>query len=196
MFKRKKKQTESNNSNPELQNSLNSENAGSVAETAGKSEDKDSAGAASEVQFEKNIKTLWIYTTLFCLFALVLIVVSSIIQGKINSKAEYYQDRYESAQTSSQSTIKNIQDENAALKRDLETYRKKAERLELLSGTDAELLNEAAELIENADYLLAAQKLESDGEDKAALAELNKVNSNKLTSAMRQVYDELRERLD
>lgn len=196
MFNRKKKQKESNNSNPELQNSLNSENTASVTETAGKSEDKDSAGAASEVQFEKNIKTLWIYTTLFCLFALVLIVVSSIIQGKINSKAEYYQDRYESAQTSSQSTIKNIQDENEALKRDLETYKKKAERLELLSGTDTELLNEAAELIENADYLLAAQKLESDGEDKAALAELNKVNSNKLTSAMRQVYDELRERLD
>ena len=57
-------------------------------------------------------------------------------------------------------------------------------------------MNEAAGLSENADYLLAAQKLESDGEDKAALAELNKVNSNKLTSAMRQVYDELRERLD
>ena len=148
------------------------------------------------MQFEKNIKTLWIYTTLFCLFALVLIVVSSIIQGKINSKAEYYQDRYESAQTSSQSTIKNIQDENAALKRDLETYKKKAERLELLSGTDAELLDEAAELIENADSLLAAQQLEADGEDKAALAELNKVNSNKLTSAMRRAYDELRERLD
>ena len=167
-----------------------------MTETAARSDDKDGAGAVSEMQFEKNIKTLWIYTTLFCLFALVLIVVSSIIQGKINSKAEYYQDRYESAQTSSQSTIKNIQDENEALKRDLETYKKKAERLELLSGTDTELLNEAAELIENADYLLAAQKLESDGEDKAALAELNKVNSNKLTSAMRQVYDELRERLD
>lgn len=196
MFKRKKKQTESNNPNPELQNSLNSENVGSVTETAARSDDKDGAGAVSEMQFEKNIKTLWIYTTLFCLFALVLIVVSSIIQGKINSKAEYYQDRYESAQTSSQSTIKNIQDENEALKRDLETYKKKAERLELLSGTDTELLNEAAELIENADYLLAAQKLESDGEDKAALAEFNKVNSNKLTSAMRQVYDELRERLD
>ncbi len=167
-----------------------------MSEAVGKSEDKDSAGAGSEVQFEKNIKTLWIYTTLFCLFALVLIVVSSIIQGKINSKAEYYQDRYESAQTSSQSTIKNIQDENEALKRDLETYKKKAERLELLSGTDAELLDEAAELIENADYLLAAQQLEADGEDKAALAELNKVNSNKLTSAMRRAYDELRERLD
>lgn len=196
MFKRKKKHTESNNPNPELQNSLNSENVGSVTENAARSDDKDGAGAVSEMQFEKNIKTLWIYTTLFCLFALVLIVVSSIIQGKINSKAEYYQDRYESAQTSSQSTIKNIQDENEALKRDLETYKKKAERLELLSGTDTELLNEAAELIENADYLLAAQKLESDGEDKAALAEFNKVNSNKLTSAMRQVYDELRERLD
>lgn len=193
MFNRKKKREESNNPDFEPHN-LN--NTAPVSEAVSKSEDKDSAGAGSEVQFEKNIKTLWIYTTLFCLFALVLIVVSSIIQGKINSKAEYYQDRYESAQTSSQSTIKNIQDENAALKRDLETYKKKAERLELLSGTDAELLDEAAELIENADYLLAAQQLEADGEDKAALAELNKVNSNKLTSAMRRAYDELRERLD
>lgn len=196
MFNRKKKRAESNSPDFEPQSNLNNENTAPVNEAVSKSEDKDSAGAVSEVQFEKNIKTLWIYTTLFCLFALVLIVVSSIIQGKINSKAEYYQDRYESAQTSSQSTIKNIQDENAALKRDLETYKKKAERLELLSGTDAELLDEAAELIENADYLLAAQQLEADGEDKAALAELNKVNSNKLTSAMRRAYDELRERLD
>ena len=196
MFNRKKKRAESNSPDFEPQSNLNNENTAPVNEAVSKSEDKDSAGAVSEVQFEKNLKTLWIYTTLFCLFALVLIVVSSIIQGKINSKAEYYQDRYESAQTSSQSTIKNIQDENAALKRDLETYKKKAERLELLSGTDAELLDEAAELIENADYLLAAQQLEADGEDKAALAELNKVNSNKLTSAMRRAYDELRERLD
>lgn len=151
---------------------------------------------ASEVQFEKNIKTLWIYTTLFCLFALILIVVSSVIQSKINSKAEYYQDQYESAQTSSQSTIKNIQDENAALKRDIETYKSKAERLEQQSTADSELLNDAAELIENAQYLLSAQQAVTNGKLEEARAELKKVNPEKLSDVMKTVYDALVKRLD
>ena len=150
----------------------------------------------NEVQFEKNIKTLWIYTTLFCIFVLALIVVSSIIQSKINSKAEYYQDQYESAQTSSQSTIKNIQDENAALKKDLETYKAMAEQLEIRSETDAELINDAAELIENAEYLLSAQQYLTNGNREAAREQFIKVNSDKLTGAMLDVYETLQKRLD
>lgn len=155
-----------------------------------------SENGTNEVQFEKNIKTLWIYTTLFCLFALVLIVVSSIIQSKINSKAEYYQDRYESAQTSSQSTIKNIQDENAALKKDLEAYKAKAERLEELSVTDTELLNNAAELLENAEYLLSAQQYLTNGKSAEARAQFKKVNPGKLSDTMRSAYEALQKRLD
>lgn len=159
-------------------------------------EKKADNNQASEVQFEKNIKTLWIYTTLFCLFALILIVVSSVIQSKINSKAEYYQDQYESAQTSSQSTIKNIQDENAALKRDIETYKSKAERLERQSTADSELLNDAAELIENAQYLLSAQQAVTNGKLEEARAQFKKVNPEKLSDVMRTAYDALMKRLD
>lgn len=159
-------------------------------------QDQVAAEGNNQIQFEKNIKTLWIYTTLFCLFALVLIVVSSIIQSKINSKAEYYQDQYENAQTSSQSTIKNIQDENAALKKDIETYKQKAERLEILSQTDTQLLNDAAELIENAQYLLAAQQYVTNGRMEQARAELKKINKDKLSDSMLEIYETLQKRLD
>ncbi len=157
---------------------------------------ESTADNANQVQFEKNIKTLWIYTTLFCLFALVLIVVSSIIQGKINSKAEYYQDQYENAQTSSQSTIKNIQDENAALKKDIETYKQTAQRLEAMAQTDTQLINEAAQLIENAQYLLEAQQYASSGKTEQARTEFKKIDSSKLPQDMLEIYETLQKRLD
>ena len=149
-----------------------------------------------EVQFEKNIKTLWIYTTLFCLFALVLIVVSSIIQGRIDSRAEYYQDRYENAQSSSQSTIKNIQDENAALKKDLESYKAKSELLDSRTAQDEKLINNAAALIQNADLLISAQEYVQSGKRNDARECLRKVDADILSQTMREVYDSLRERLD
>ena len=71
--------------------------------------------AQENTEFKKNIKTLWIYTSLFCTFALVLILVSSLIQGKVDSRAENLQDQIESERTTSQSTIQNIQTKNDAL---------------------------------------------------------------------------------
>ncbi len=151
---------------------------------------------SGEKQFEKNIKTLWIYTGLFCAFALVLIAVSSIIQGKIHSEAEYYQDQYESAQTSNQSTIKNIQDENNALKRDLATYKSKVELMEDEYLMDMELLNNANALIENAEYLLLAKTYYEDNKKADAADQLQKVDPNILSPVMNEIYTDLKERLD
>ncbi len=157
--------------------------------------ESDKPRGAEVVQFEKNIKTLWIYTTLFCLFALALIVISSVIQGRINSKAEYYQDRYEDAQTSNRSTIKNIQDENAALKRDLEAAQAESKELTAAAETDGELIGGAAGALENAEYIASAQRLLLSGDRQGAKIELDKVDANSLSNPLRDIYLDIQQRL-
>lgn len=151
--------------------------------------------ADNTIQFEKNIKTLWIYTTLFCLFALVLIVVSSVIQSKINSRAEYYQDQYENTKTTSQSTIKNIRDENEALKKDLEFYKSRTEALEAQVAADSELVNNAAAMLESAEYLVKAQSALSSGNTEQARGYYANVNEYALPEEMKATYESLKARL-
>lgn len=161
----------------------------------GKKKNTPAPAENGDVQFEKNIKTLWVYTLLFCAFALVLIIVSSIIQGKINSEAEYYQDQYENAQTSNQSTIKNIQDENAALKKDLAVFKSEHEKTSAENEQNKELLNNANELIENAEYLILALECEDNNDDAQAKAYLNKINPDMLSESMKSAYEALKTEL-
>lgn len=149
---------------------------------------KQKSEGSGEVQFEKNIKTLWIYTTLFCLFALALIVVSSLIQGKINSKAEYYEDIYTQEINSSKSTIQNIQTENQSLKSAIELYKEENTKLTEQATADAELVSEQTELITNAEYLLLAQKAANSGRRAEAKKYLEMVNKERLTDTMLECY--------
>lgn len=146
-------------------------------------------------KFEKNIRLLWIYTSLFCLFAVALIAVSSFIQGKMNSEAEYYQDMYHEATNSNKSALKNIQDENAALKKDLETAITQVEKLESESKANSEIITSASEMIENAEYLIQALVYEDDNKDDEAREELKKIDRSKLSESMLKIYDELSESL-
>lgn len=142
-----------------------------------------------EVQFTKNIKTLWIYTTLFCAFALVLIIVSSIIQGKMNNDAEYYQGLYDNEKTQNQSTIQNIQTQNKKLTADIEKYKTQNEALLKEFEEDKALVNNAAALIENAEYIILAQKEAYTGSKDDAKEILDKVDPSILTEDMRECYD-------
>ena len=149
---------------------------------------KQKSEGSGEIQFEKNIKTLWIYTTLFCLFALALIVVSSLIQGKINSKAEYYEDIYTQEINSSKSTIQNIQTENQSLKSAIELYKEENTKLTEQATADSELVREQTELITNAEYLLLAQKAANSGRRAEAKKYLEMVNKERLTDTMLECY--------
>lgn len=144
-----------------------------------------------EVQFTKNIKTLWIYTTLFCLFALALIVISSVIQGKMNDDAEYYQGLYDTEKTQNQSTIQNIQTENQSLRAAIESYKAENEALLKEFEEDEKLVTDAAELIENAEYILLAQKEAYTGSYGDARDILEKADPALLTEDMRECYDSL-----
>ena len=107
-------------------------------------------------EFKKNIKTLWVYTSLFCTFALVLILVSSLIQSKVDSRAENLQDQIESERTTSQSTIQNIQTKNDDLVKKNEKLKQENEFLKSQAETEKQLLESANEIIVNAEYLTKA----------------------------------------
>ena len=146
---------------------------------------------AGEQKIKKDIKILWIYTTLFCAFALLLIIVSSVIQGKINSTAEYYQDLYEGEKTTSQSTIQNIKTENESLKSAVENYKTENEKLRNENKTAELTINNSAKIIENAEYLLNAQKEVYGGSRAKAKELVNLVDKNLLTEDMQAIYEKL-----
>ena len=146
-------------------------------------------------EFEKNIKTLWIYTTLFCVFALVLIAISSYVQYKIDRRAEYYQDQYENVQTSSQSTIKNIQTENDALKKDIEKYKEEATICKEQAEQDTVLLQKSAEMLENAEILLDIQNEMNSRNYKAAREKMQSVDTEYLSPKMLEIYNGLKDKL-
>lgn len=146
-------------------------------------------------EFEKNIKTLWIYTTLFCIFALVLILISSYVQYKIDRRAEYYQGQYETVQSSSQSTIKNIQTENDALKKDIERYKQEASICKEQAENDAVLLQKSAAMLENADILLEIQNDVASRNLADARTKMQTVDTSALSEKMLEIYNGLKDKL-
>ncbi len=146
-------------------------------------------------EYQSKMKVLWIYTSLFCLFALVLILLSSFIQSKIDKRAEYYQDQYESAQTTAKSTIKNIKDENNALKADIEVYKKKAEDAQTSLDNSQQSLDFANKVIENAQYVIDAQTSVFFHKNKEAKETLKLVDTQYLTEEMLKTYESLAKRV-
>lgn len=144
--------------------------------------------AQENTEFKKNIKTLWIYTSLFCTFALVLILVSSLIQGKVDSRAENLQDQIESERTTSQSTIQNIQTKNDALVKENEELKSQNDFLKSQADTEKQLLDSANEIIVNAEYLTKAlTAVDND----TARAYLTKIDPSRLSPTLFAEYTRL-----
>lgn len=162
-----------------------------VAETAQKS---DAAAPSQEnEEFKKNIKTLWIYTSLFCAFALILILISSVIQGKVDNRAENLQDQIESERTASQSTIQNIQTKNNDLVKQNEKLTKENEFWKEQAETEKQLLQTANEIIINAEYLTKALSATSSD---VARSYIEKINPEYLSGDLLAEYTRLVTELD
>ena len=144
--------------------------------------------AQENTEFKKNIKTLWVYTSLFCTFALVLILVSSLIQGKVDGRAEDLQDQIESERTSSQSTIQNIQTKNDTLTKENEKLKKENEFLKGQSETEKQLLDTANEIIANAEYLTKALTAEDKDTARVYVA---KIDPTRLSTELFAEYSRL-----
>ena len=144
--------------------------------------------ASENTEFKKNIKTLWVYTSLFCTFALVLILVSSIIQGKVDDRAEDLQDQIESERTTSQSTIQNIQTKNDALTKENEKLKEQNEFLKSQAETEKTLLDTANEIITNAEYLAKALAAE---DSETARVYIAKIDPSRLSTELFAEYSRL-----
>lgn len=159
-------------------------------ETAPKTEQKPD----ETEEYKKNIKVLWIYTTLFCVFALALIFVSSFFQQRHNRENEMLRVQVEKHQleiSTGQSTIQNIELEIEKYQQINDILNKRNTYLEEQSKIDKDLLASSSEMVSNADYLLMAKFCLDAGDTAGASTNLAAVDTNYLTSNMRILYDQI-----
>lgn len=157
------------------------------------------APEAEEIQneteeYKKNIKILWIYTTLFCVFALALIFVSSFFQQRHSRENEMLRVQVEKHQleiTTGKSTIQNIELEIEKYQQINDILNKRNTYLEEQSKIDKDLLSSSSETITNADYLLTAKFCLDAGDVAGASSNLAAVDINYLTANMRVLYDQI-----
>ncbi len=152
------------------------------------------------VQFKKDIKFLWIYATVFCLVVVILIAGSAVIQRKIHRQVEGYQSQAESAEQSNQqnqSRLKNVQDENKALKEKNEQLSEKCQNLENEAMVNDALLLAAQQTAEHTAQLSRVQYLYSTKTESRATMreEFEKIDPTKLTEENKEIYEYLAERL-
>lgn len=143
-------------------------------------------------EFQKNIKTLWIYTSLFCVFALVLIFISSFFQEKRDRENETLRaqvEKHELEFSDNQSTIKNIESELDTYKQINDILDKRNDYLEEQYGIDKDLLMSSAEMLANADYIMAAMTALDAGDKVAAAQSIACVDVNYLTDTMLECYN-------
>lgn len=143
-------------------------------------------------EFQKNIKTLWIYTSLFCVFALVLIFISSFFQEKRDKENESLRaqvEKHELEFSDNQSTIKNIESELDTYKQINDILDKRNDYLEEQYTIDKDLLMSSSEMLANADYLLKAINALDAGDKQTAAQNINSIDVNYLTDTMLESYN-------
>jgi len=141
---------------------------------------------------KKDIRFLIIYTVAFVVVISFLIAGSYMITSRIhNEMAENNADL-----NFSQSTLKNIQDENAALKSQNAALQKENEALTLSQQENEALLTDVADMIEHGEYLAAAQDAYIRGDRALARSVLATVDREKLPLPAQEYYDTLNKRLN
>ncbi len=150
------------------------------------------------VEFQKDVKFLWIYSTVFCLAMLSLIGASYIIQQKIHSEVDTYKSQAESAELSNeenQSRLSGIQEENKRLKGQVENLTAQNENLKAGAEKDEALIGLGEEMLTQQNQLLRAVHLYEQGEEELAKEAFAQVNKSKLPADSVEIYTYYEERL-
>lgn len=157
-----------------------------------KKEKAPKADAPKPAEKKKDIKFLVLYTTVF------VIVISGLIGGSylITSRIHSQMAENNAEMNSSQSTLKNIQDENAALKAENAALKEKNSALTLSAQEAEDLLLSAADMVEHDGYLAAAQSAYIDGERALAKEVFAAIDREKLSQPNKEFYDLLKDKLD
>ncbi|MBQ8893656.1 MAG: hypothetical protein IJ043_04530 [Clostridia bacterium] len=141
---------------------------------------------------KKDIKFLVLYTTVF------VIVISALIAGSymITSRIHKQMAENNAEIDMSQSTLKNIQDENAALKAENAALKESNEALTTARKEAEELVSSVGDMVEQDGYLVAALSAYIDGEEDLAAQILSTIDRAKLSEPNKAHYDLLKEELE
>ena len=140
---------------------------------------------------KQNVKFLAVYTTVF------VIVITGLIAGSYMITSRIHKQMAESNEqiNTSQSTLKNIQEDNAALREQNAALKAENEQL-LLSQQEADALVESvSDMVEHGEYLMKAQNAYVRGKRADARAILKTVEREKLSPTAQECYDALQDRL-
>lgn len=140
---------------------------------------------------KKDLKFLIIYTAIF------VVVISGLIGGSylITSRIQQEISENNNSLNSSQSLLKNIQDENAALKKENQALQQTNAALTEAQKENDALLERVGDTAEQDQYLAAAQNAYIGGDRALAETILSGVNREKLSLPNRAYYDLLRTQL-
>ena len=98
------------------------------------------------IEYKKDIKFLWIYSSVFCLVALALIGGGYVIQEKIHAQVDDYKTQAESATQSdaqNKSLLSNIQEKNKQLQNRVAALETENETLKVGAANDEVIINKS-----------------------------------------------------
>ena len=155
-------------------------------------EEKAPAPKTTVTPQKKDVRFLVIYTVAF------VVVISFLIAGSylITSRIHREMAANNASLDSSQSTLKNIQDENRSLKEQNAALQTKNEQLTASQAENDALLESVGDMVEHGEYLSAAQDAYIRGDRTTARRLLAAVERDKLAEPAKEYYDTLNDRLN
>lgn len=149
-------------------------------------------------EFKKDIKFLWIYSTVFCLVLLAVIAGSYIIQQKIHTEMDDYKEQAESATQSdkqNKSLLSNIQDKYEQAQKENKRLENENATLKAGAATDEVLINKGEAIIHQQNLLLQAISLYEQNKTGEAKELFGQIDAEQLPEDAAQIYAHYEERL-
>lgn len=156
-----------------------------------KAEEKPKKAQNPPAEKKKDIKFLVLYTTVFVIVISGLIAGSYMITSRIHNQMSENNEQIDL----SQSTLKNIQDENAALKTENAALKTENQALATSQSETEELLDSMSDMVEQDGYLTAAQSAYINGDRSEAREILSAIDREKLSEPNKAFYDILKDKL-
>lgn len=144
------------------------------------------------IEKKKDIHFLVIYTVAF------VVVISFLIGGSYMITSRIRKEMAESNENlnTSQSTLKNIQDENQSLRQQNAALQEANDQLTASQADTNALMDSVGDMVEQGEYLSAAQDAYIRGDRKLARTILATVEREKLSEPAKEYYDSLNDRLN
>lgn len=151
------------------------------------------------IEYKKDIKFLWIYSSVFCLVALALIGGGYVIQEKIHAQVDDYKTQAESATQSdaqNKSLLSNIQEKNKQLQNRVAALETENETLKVGAANDEVIINKGEEIILQQNLLMRAILLYEQNNKTEAKEVFSAINKDVLPADSAETYAYYEERLN